>query len=203
MKYQEIEVKFFLTDRSKLRDRLVELGAVLAQPRTHEINLRFDTPSGDLSRGFQVLRLRKDTDARLTYKGPGELLEGTRVRQEIEFVVSDFQAAQAFLEALGYQVSLVYEKYRAVYDLDGVHVTLDEMPYGEFCELEGETPEQISVLSRRLGLTWEMRILDSYTVLFERLKLSQNLTMRDLTFENFNELVITPEMLSVQAADSQ
>ena len=203
MKYQEIEVKFFLTDRSKLRDRLVELGAVLAQPRTHEINLRFDTPSGDLSRGFQVLRLRKDTDARLTYKGPGELLEGTRVRQEIEFVVSDFQAAQAFLEALGYQVSLVYEKYRAVYDLDGVHVTLDEMPYGEFCELEGETPEQISVLSRRLGLTWEMRILDSYTVLFERLKLSQNLTMRDLTFENFNELVITPEMLSVQAADYQ
>ena len=202
MKYQEIEVKFYLEHLDRLRAHLIEIGAELVQPRTHEINLRFDTPSEELSRSYRVLRLRQDTDARMTYKGPGELIEGTRLRQEIEFVVSNFQAARAFLEALGFQVRMVYEKYRTVYDLDQVHVTLDEMPYGEFCELEGETPQHIINLSQRLGLNWERRVLDSYTVLFDRLKQSRGLTMRDLTFENFNELNIQPDMLSVQAGDS-
>ena len=202
MKYQEIEVKFYLEHLDRLRAQLIEMGAELVQPRTHEINLRFDTPSEELSRSYRVLRLRQDTDARMTYKGPGELIEGTRSRQEIEFVVSNFQAARAFLEALGFQVHMVYEKYRTVYDLDQVHVTLDEMPYGEFCELEGETPQHIINLSQRLGLNWERRVLDSYTVLFDRLKQSRGLTMRDLTFDNFNELNIQPDMLSVQAGDS-
>jgi len=202
MKYQEIEVKFYLEHLDRLRAQLIEMGAELVQPRTHEINLRFDTPSEELSRSYRVLRLRQDTDARMTYKGPGELIEGTRSRQEIEFVVSNFQAARAFLEALGFQVRMVYEKYRTVYDLDQVHVTLDEMPYGEFCELEGETPQHIINLSHRLGLNWERRVLDSYTVLFDRLKQSRGLTMRDLTFDNFNELNIQPDMLSVQAGDS-
>jgi adenylate cyclase, class 2 len=202
MKYQEIEVKFYLNNFASLRARLEEMGAVLVQPRTYEVNLRFDTPSGDLSRTYRVLRLRQDRDARLTYKGPGELSEGARVREEIEFIVSDFPAAQAFLEALGYQVSMAYEKYRTVYDLDRVHVTLDEMPYGFFSELEGETPQDIITLGERLGLNWERRVLDSYSMLFDRFKQNQNLTFRDLTFENFNGMDISPEMLSIQAADS-
>jgi adenylate cyclase class 2 len=202
MKYQEIEVKFYLNNFASLRVRLEEMGAVLVQPRTHEVNLRFDTPGGDLSRTYRVLRLRQDREARLTYKGPGELSEGARVREEIEFIVSDFQAAQAFLEALGYQVSMAYEKYRTVYDLDNVHVTLDEMPYGFFSELEGETPQEIITLSERLGLNWERRVLDSYSMLFDRFKQNQNLTFQDLTFENFNGMKVSPEMLSIQAADS-
>jgi adenylate cyclase, class 2 len=202
MKYQEIEVKFYLNHFADLRTRLEEMGAVLVQPRTFEVNLRFDTPDGDLSRTYRVLRLRQDRDARLTYKGPGELSEGARVREEIEFTVSDFQAAQAFLEALGYRVSMAYEKYRTVYDLDRVHVTLDEMPYGFFSELEGETPQEIITLSERLGLNWERRVLDSYSMLFDRFKQTQNLTFRDLSFENFNGMDISPEMLSIQAADS-
>jgi adenylate cyclase, class 2 len=201
MKYQEIEVKYYLEHPARLHALLEELGAELVQPRTHEINLRFDTPAGELSRSYRVLRLRQDTDARMTYKGPGELIEGARSRQEIEFVVSDFQAAQAFLEALGFQVSMMYEKYRSIYDLDKVHVTLDEMPYGDFCELEGETPEAILNLSQRLGLNWERRVLDSYTMIFDRVKQDQGLTIRDLSFENFRDLKITPQMLSVQAGD--
>jgi len=202
MKYQEIEVKFYLEHLDRLQAQLIEIGAELVQPRTHEINLRFDTPSEELSSSYRVLRLRQDTDARMTYKGPGELIEGTRSRQEIEFVVSNFHAARAFLEALGFQVSMEYEKYRTVYDLDHVHVTLDEMPYGEFCELEGETPQHIINLSQRLGLNWERRVLDSYTMLFDRLKQNQVLSMRDLTFDNFRRLNIKPDMLMVQAADS-
>jgi len=45
MKYQEIEVKFYLEHLDRLHAHLIEIGAELVQPRTHEINLRFDTPS--------------------------------------------------------------------------------------------------------------------------------------------------------------
>jgi adenylate cyclase class 2 len=134
---QELEVKFYLPDLPALRARLETAGAQLVQPRVHEINLRFDTPSGDLTRSYRVLRLRQDTEARLTYKGPGELVDGVRSRQELEFTVSDFGTARHFLEALGYEVSVMYEKYRATYTLRGVLVTLDEMPYGYFAEIEG------------------------------------------------------------------
>jgi adenylate cyclase class IV len=54
---QELEVKFYLSDLPALRARLEAAGAQLFKPRVHEINLRFDTPSGDLTRGYRVLRL--------------------------------------------------------------------------------------------------------------------------------------------------
>lgn len=200
-KDQELEVKYFIANLPALEARLQALNAQLVQPRTHEVNLRFDTPAGELGNTYRVLRLRQDTEARLTYKGPSQAREGVRVRQEIEFTVSDFEAARAFLEALGYQVSMAYEKYRATYDLDGVHVTLDELPYGQFAELEGPDPATIRAVNRRLGLDWEARVPESYTVLFDRLCDALDLPFRDLTFENFAGLHLTAATLNVRPAD--
>jgi adenylate cyclase class IV len=100
MKDQELEVKFFVTNLPAVEGRLQDLGAHLTLPRVFEVNLRFDTPSNDLSKSLRVLRLRKDAIARLTYKGPASGLGGARLRQELEFEVSDFAVARAFLEAL-------------------------------------------------------------------------------------------------------
>ena len=203
MKDQELEVKFFIADLAGLEARLQAAGANLAQPRSHEINLRFDTPSGDLTRTSRVLRLRQDTAARLTYKGPSESQAGVRVRQELEFTVGDFDAARAFLEALGYQVSMIYEKYRATYDLQGVHVTLDELPYGNFAEIEGPDSVSIHNVNQSLDLDWEARIAFSYTVLFDQLRSTLGLAFRDLTFDNFQDLNISPAALNVRPADEK
>jgi adenylate cyclase class 2 len=124
----------------------------------------------------------------VTYKGPGSEQGGVRIRQEIEFVVSDFDSARNLFKALGYDLALMYEKYRTVYDLDDVHVTLDEMPYGNFIEVEGPLPDSIQAVSRRLGVDWEARILDSYTALFEQLRAVRGFTFRDLSFDNFSDL---------------
>ena len=163
--------------------------------------MRFDTPAGDLKRSFRVLRLRRDTQSRLTYKGPAEVQKGVRVRPELEFTVSDFDMARAFLEALGYQVAMMYEKYRTVYDLDDVHITLDELPYGNFVELEGPDTEVIYSVNRRLGLDWSARAPESYVILFDRLCAEKDLPIRDLVFENFENLTITPADLHLQPAD--
>jgi len=198
---QELEIKLFLLDMPAFQQKVESLGGQLIEPRLHEINLRFDTPDGVLTRAYQVLRLRKDTAARLTYKGPGETIDGVLARREIEFTVSDYQSAHALLEALGYQVSLMYEKYRTTYDLDGLQVTLDEMPYGNFTEIEGQDGKQIRAAAENLGVNWDARIIDSYTALFEQLQEKLGLTFRDLSFENFKEIDVTYQALGVQPAD--
>lgn len=200
---QELEVKYLVKDLSPFESLLKRSGAKLEQPRTHEINLRFDTPDQSLTRSYQVLRLRQDTQARLTYKGPGEILDGVRLRREIEFSVSDFKSAQSFLEALGYQIAFMYEKYRAVYNLDDLLVMFDEMPVGYFLELEGPNPDIIQSTSHKLGLKWEARILDSYIVLFDRVREACGLKFRDLNFANFEGLHITPEAMQIAYAESE
>ena len=197
---QELEVKFYLGHLDLFFDRLKQAQAALLYPRVLETNLRFDTPAGELSRTFQVLRLRQDTAARLTYKGPGTIQDGVRKRLELEFTVSDFAAAQALLEALGYQVALLYEKYRTTYTLENVLVTLDEMPYGCFAEIEGPDGASIQHAAARLGLDWERRSLESYVFLFDRLRQELGLTFRDLSFANFMHLSVTPDQLGLRDA---
>jgi len=97
-KDKELEVKFFVGDLEAMRERLSELGAKLVGQRTHEYNLRFDTPEGSLSEAESLLRLRRDIGVRLTYKGPSITLGGVLARKEIEFDVSDFDAVQAALD---------------------------------------------------------------------------------------------------------
>ena len=198
---QEIEVKFYVRSLPAMLARLGELGAGVTQPRVFERNLRFDTPGGDLRQAKRVLRLRQDAAIRLTYKGPGEVSEGVLTRTEIELTVDNFEQARAFLEALGYQVSMAYEKYRTTYALGGTLVTLDEMPYGSFVEIEGPDSEGIAAVAGRLGLDWGARINESYVALFDRACAALALGFRDLSFDNFQAVAVRPEHLGVSLAD--
>jgi adenylate cyclase class 2 len=198
---QEIEVKFYINNLHEIHSHLLRMSAVAVQPRTHEINLRFDTPGGDLTQRMQVLRLRQDERVHITYKGPGQRSGGTYIRREIEFEASNFDSARLLFEALGYQVSLMYEKFRTTFDIGQVHVSLDEMPYGNFLEVEGPNPESIHQVSQTLELDWETRILDSYTTLFESLRARLGFNFRDLSFENFNKILVTPSDLNLKPGD--
>ncbi len=62
---------------------------------------------------------------------------------------------------------------------------LDELPYGNFVELEGETEEMIEVLARKLNLNWDATIERSYSALFADVQKNLNLSFRDLSFDNF------------------
>ncbi len=198
---EELEVKFYLQNLKSLRQHLEQLKSSQVQARHHEHNLRFDTPDSELELQHRVLRLRRGKVARLTFKGRASVEGGVSARREIEFKVSDFTAARAFLEHLGYQVSMIYEKYRTTYQLNDVIVTLDEMPYGDFVELEGPNPGSIQAVNQLLDLDWEARIVENYLVLFDRLRSKLKLTFRDLTFANFESIHVSPEDLGVRQAD--
>ena len=187
----EQEVKFHIPDLPGLQEKLEGLGAELEQPRTYERNLRFDNSGGDLSAMYQVLRLRHDTRSRLTYKGSSDLNREVNARQELEVEVSDFETAQEILEALGYEVVVIYEKHRSAYMLGNVEVSLDEMPFGTFIEIEGPDTDSVRDAAEKLGVAWEERIVLGYMTMFQILKERLVLEFRDLTFGNFEGIQIS------------
>ena len=197
----ETEVKFYIQRPADLEHRIQALAAHTSEPRVFETNLRFDTPGGKLRRAGRVLRLRQDKSARLTYKEDSRFEAGALSRREVEFTVSDFNAAREFIEALGYRVALIYEKYRTTYTLDRLEIMLDEMPYGPFVEIEGDA-DALKSTAQELGLHWEMAIPESYSALFDRLRARRRLGFRDLTFNNFEGIEIAASDLGVQPADS-
>jgi adenylate cyclase class 2 len=202
MNGQETEVKFYVHDLKRIEMRLLALKAHLIQPRVHEVNLRFDNPNGSLRRDFNVLRLRKDTEAKFTFKGPSREREnGVSSRREIEFTVSDFDKAQQFLEALGFIPVVFYEKFRATYELHGVHIMLDELPYGEFVEIEGDHIETLQEVANLLRLNWEAMVKAGYHALFDRAADKFKLNSSQLSFKALDSIHISAEDLSVVPAD--
>ncbi|HVN16170.1 MAG TPA: class IV adenylate cyclase [Anaerolineales bacterium] len=201
MNDQEVEAKFFIKDLKKIETRLQELKARLIQERVHEVNLRFDLPNGSLRADGRVLRLRQDTEARLTYKGASTLKEGVLSRTELEFTVGDFETARNFLEALGYVRFALYEKYRRTYELDGSHIMLDELPYGDFIEIEGANLDEIRATAERLAIHWNAAIPASYLALFDTFCAERGIESDELTFEAVDKLQPTARELDIQAAD--
>jgi len=198
---QETEAKFYVLHFDQITMRLQELQAHLIQPRVLETNLRFDLPDNSFRSSGRVLRLRRDTESKLTYKGASQNRSGVLDRQEIEFVVGDFEKARQFLEALGFRRTMFYEKYRATYEFDDLSIMLDEVPYGDFVEIEGEDVEHIQKLDAKLHLEWSAAIETSYTGLFENVKKALELPFQDISFENFEGIKVTSGQLKVRAAD--
>jgi adenylate cyclase class 2 len=197
----EIEVKFLINDLPRMEIRIQALGGKLVHPRVHEVNLRFDTPEGDLSRDHRVLRLRRDQQTRLTFKGAAQMNRTVSVRQEIEVEVSSFEDTQRLLEALGYKIYMLYEKYRTTYSLGGVLVTLDELPYGHFSEIEGPDAKHLQETAESLWLDWSLRSRESYSSLFERVKTNCGWAMQNLSFDEFTGKTVTPQELALRYAD--
>lgn len=182
----EVEVKFLVADLEGVRQR-ARAGGALAAPRVHERNVRFDTPDEALLSRQELLRLRQDTRARLTFKGLAaeDAASEAKVREEIELEIADFHRMAAILERLGFRPVQSYEKYRETYHWGDVEVVLDETPFGDFVELEGENETALKAVAAALGLDWSRRVLANYLSLMELARQEFDLPFSDLTFANF------------------
>lgn len=190
--YNETEIKLYVPDLAAVQQKLEAAGAQLTAPRVYERNVRYDNKERTMTPHGMVVRLRQDTRVRLTYKDDGTVENGVVSRFEAEVEVSDFDAMETILSKLGYTPYLVYEKYRTTYEMDSAEVVLDEMPYGNFVEIEGER-EAIERIISTLDLGNAKRFDGSYSTLFERLRKKLGLTFSDLTFENFKGIDVAEE----------
>jgi adenylate cyclase class 2 len=192
----ETEIKLLVPKLTDIEARLVALGAALHAPRVFERNARYDLPDGSLTAKGVVLRLRQDSRARLTYKEAGTLSDGVMSRFEAEIEVSDFGTMETILLRLGYIFAFAYEKYRTTYLLSGCDVTLDEMPFGAFVEIEGEQTAILEVL-RALQLENAPRIEMSYAGAFNALRERFSLPFTDATFDNFKDITLDGDITSI------
>jgi adenylate cyclase class 2 len=148
----EIEKKYRLTaERAvRLRARLGELAGGAARGVEFEENMIY--AGAGLGAGLRTLRLRRVAGrALLTLKEREPSADAIKRQHEEETEVADAAALDAILCALGYTHALVYEKRRETWHLDTVEVVIDELPFGWFAEIEGET-EAILAAERRLDL---------------------------------------------------
>lgn len=196
-KLLETEVKIHAPDLRAVTDALARIGAVRVKERVYERNVRYEDADETLTPAGIVVRLRQDTRVRLTVKAPPDagtdLAGNVRTRFEAEVTVDDFDTMDVILQRLGYHPYVVYEKYRTTYTYGDVEIVLDEMPFGNFIEVEGP-PDAIERALNALGLHDAPRILSSYMVLFDQLKAALGLHMHDLTFANFEGIDVPPRV---------
>jgi adenylate cyclase class 2 len=162
----EIEKKYRLTkkQREQLLRRLRKIGAT---PKAEEFEENTLYAGEGIVFGQSVLRLRRvGKRAILTYKERFPSTSSIKHQQEDETEVSDADAIDAILQALGYRPALVYEKRRSIWHMDDAEVDVDELPFGLFMEIEAK-PEEILRVEKLLsvkGLQAEMETYPGLTL---------------------------------------
>lgn len=136
-----------------IRARLGKVGAQCHQPMKLMRRVVFDNEAMRGKSGFVRVR---DEGYRITvtYKQYDEMsLTGAK---EIEFTVSDYDAALLFCEAAGMRVKSAQEARREVWELDEAEVVIDEWPWiRPFIEIEGPSEESVKAAAKKLGFSWE------------------------------------------------
>jgi adenylate cyclase, class 2 len=163
---RENEIKLRMESAPQARELLSRADARLVRERYFEDNVVVDDASRSLAAQGRLLRLRRTRfEARLTYKGPREVVSGIKTREEIEVGTDADAALELLLSRLGFDPVFRYQKYREVYEVADAEVVIDETPIGCFLEIEG-TLEAVKATARRLGFGPADFIAATYADLF-------------------------------------
>lgn len=147
----ETEKKYRLSPK-RLEEITARLAELDAEFRKEVFEVNYQHRGGDMDERGATLRLRKIGDFTvLTYKEKIKTADGSKQRVEYETSVADVDAMEEIIERLGYRLTAVYEKRRKYWRLGNAEVVLDELPFGQYMEIEG-TIEDIATIEGLLGL---------------------------------------------------
>jgi len=178
---QEVEIKFRIAGLRALVRALKCAGFREITRRTHEMNTLYDLPGQKLRKKGELLRLRKYGDAWvLTHKAKGKSARH-KSRVETETRIDNGKQMDAILQALGFQPTFRYEKFRAEWSDGKGHVVVDETPIGTFGEIEG-APRWIDRTARALGIAPADYVTQTYADLFFTWKRRTRSPAREMTF---------------------
>ena len=164
----EIEKKYRLTkqQRERIVRRLRELKAKSLKEEFEENTLY---RGGVINLGTRALRLRKvGQRAFFTFKERLPTKSPIKHQIEHEAEVRNADALDAILNALGFEPALVYEKRRTRWNVDGVKVLIDELPFGLFMEIEASESEIVRV-EKLLGASRVRAEMETYPSLTAKL----------------------------------
>lgn len=183
----ETEVKLACDDLDRLRNAGFDLRPIKA--RHFEDNVLLDSDDYRLLIQGAALRIRTvEGQGLVTYKGVVRANGGSpvKIREELESETNDPERVREIFDRLGYRKSFRYQKYRTVYALaiDGseLEVTFDELPIGNFIEIEGEE-EKIKRVLEAAGFFDGDVIRESYPELQASLCKARGVPLEDLIFQ--------------------
>ena len=180
----EIEIKLRVSREAEIRERIAGAGGRLLHDREFEDNRVFDFPDGTLMRRGEMLRIRiLERGVILTFKGPGHVEDGKKVREETEALLapSEAGAITQIIERIGMTQAFRYQKYRTTWEITGLLVTLDETPIGAFLELEGDSGS-IDAVAALLGYARDEYIAASYRDLYMMKRLDSPDAAHEMVF---------------------
>lgn len=190
MQKTEKELKFLVTDLEELVKSLLKNGAEVLN-RSKEKTIRLDTADMTLEKRGVFIRVRAGSKNTITLKE--KIGEDTTVRQrkETEFEIEDVDKMAYILEKIGLNYVRIMEKYRLNLKYKGAVLSIDEMPFGLYLEIEGEE-EQINNIAVELGYSLDNKILGTYWDIFEDHKKETGETGTNIVFsENFGSKLMS------------
>jgi predicted adenylyl cyclase CyaB len=153
---REVELKAVVDDLAERRRKIEAAGASLSfEGRISD--RRYDFASGELTGRDEVLRTRRyqdraSTRTYLDWKGPTEMRDGYKMREEITAPVEDSESLEKILEKLGLELTWEIDREISQYQLAGAIIRFETYPRMDvLVEVEGE-PDAIEAAIEALGL---------------------------------------------------
>lgn len=176
--YIEKEIKVKVDNPAQIVNKLQSIGAEFLGGAL-EKTIRFDTPNMDFEKAGKFIRCRSGFHNTITLKEKIKNSDpNVRARKETEFDIEDIEKMKYILESLGLTHTMTMEKYRQNWQLDKVSITLDELCFGIFMEIEGEETE-IENTCKLLGVNPNEKILVTYWELWKEVS-----DKKDIVFDN-------------------
>lgn len=172
---REVELKAVVDDLPGVRKRLEQAGGKLTF-EGRSFDRRYDVESGELGERDEVLRVRRyvapgSTRTYLDWKGPTEIQDVYKAREELSTLIEDFDSLEEILARLGFMVTMEIDRDIAQYELAGATIRFESYPRMDvLVEVEGE-PDAIENAIEALGMArghFNCDRLPAFVVRFEQ-----------------------------------
>ena len=153
---REVELKAVVDDLAERKKKIEAAGASLSFEGKIS-DRRYDFASLELTGRDEVLRTRRyqspaSTRTYLDWKGPTEMRDGYKMREEITSPVEDFDSFEKILEKLGLQLTWEIDRDISQYELAGAVIRFETYPRMDvLVEVEGD-PDAIEAAIEAIGL---------------------------------------------------
>jgi len=183
----ESELKFEIKDYRALVKKI--LGISKFKSSAYEITVMYDEGKKLFEKDAR-LRLRRKVDIKtneeeteISYKKP-KTREGIKIEEEYETSVGSFNEIKEILENIGFSKVSSYERIRDTFEKDGLKITIDSFPFGDYLEVEGEI-EAIKKFADEFGLKMEDNITKACDDIYYDIQTEKGEEVSDhILFEN-------------------
>ncbi len=188
----EIEYKFFI----KQKNNIIKILNAFKKPEyVHQFQRTsmYDNKDKLMQKTNGRIRIRefKRKDGlykSLSYKKP--LLNKLKAKREIEYEIffpDDKENIEKIIKEMGFSLVSSYERYQTLWLIDKTKITLDEYPFVDVLEIEGNL-EEINKMASRLDLNIKESLSDPIDTLFTKWREKKGLKFTPfMTFETFDK----------------